>query len=281
MPSTQYINETTPNASYSSNTGYALDNSAAQAVDRFDALSELFDEGTIRHIEDLGAAKGWQCLEVGGGGGSIATWLSDRVGPSGKVVVTDINTRFLDTLNRPNLEVRRHNIVSDPLPEAAFDLVHARLVLMHLPERDAVLMRLIKALKPGGWLLDEEFDAAALMFAPDVNNDGSILKSYFAVSQVLTERGVDLSFGSSLYRRLRGFGLEQVGNRARLSMGNTESAEAKLFRSACDQLRDAMITGGHIAAEDIAHDLRRLDDPAFLVLTPTLWAAWGRRPSCS
>jgi len=48
------------------------------------------------------------------------------------------------------MEIRRHNIVSDPLPDAAFDLIHARLVLIHIPEREKVLARLVAALKPGG-----------------------------------------------------------------------------------------------------------------------------------
>jgi len=53
------------------------------------------------------------------------------------------------------------NIVNDPLPEAAFDLVHTRLVLVHLPERDRVLERLIAALKPGGWIAADELDACS------------------------------------------------------------------------------------------------------------------------
>src|SRR6516164_9561130 len=52
-------------------TRYALENSAAQARDRFVALSALFDAGTIRHLEERGVSSGWHCLEVGGGGGSI------------------------------------------------------------------------------------------------------------------------------------------------------------------------------------------------------------------
>lgn len=47
-------------------------------------------------------------------------------------------------------------MATEPLPEAAFDLVHARLVLMHLPEREQALARMISALKPAGWLIDEE-----------------------------------------------------------------------------------------------------------------------------
>ena len=88
-----------------------------------------------RKIPDL---SGWRCLEVGGSGGSIATWLAARVVPSGHVLVTDIEPRFLDSLKLPSTEVRRHNVATDPLPESAFDLVHARLVPVHLPEREKV-----------------------------------------------------------------------------------------------------------------------------------------------
>jgi len=257
---------------------YALDNSHIQAGDRLVALGELFDSGTIHHLEDRGVASGWQCLEIGGGGGSIATWLSACVGPSGRVVVTDINTRFLDPLQRPNLEVRQHNIVTDPLPEAAFDLVHARLVLMHLPERDAVLARLIKALKPGGWLLDEEFDVLSPRTEPEVNRFERVLNTTFALNRVLTERGVELQFGRLLHGRLHALGLADVGSQARLSMGAGGSAVAMLIRSNYLQLRDAMLEGDHISAKEFEDDLKRLDDPGLLMWTPTLWAAWGRRP---
>ena len=260
------------------NAVYALDNSAAEASDRFAALSELFDAGTKRHIEERGIAPGWRCLEVGGGSGSIAAWLSDRVGPGGSVTVTDINTRFLDGLQRPNLEVRRHNIVSDPLPEGAFDLIHARLVLMHLPERNGVLRRLVKALRPGGWLLVEEFDVLSLPTGHSLNQHEVELNSFSAVNEMLAERGVELRCGRFLYARLRSVGLTGVGAEARLSMGCGGSAVADLIRSTICQLRDGLIAGGRIGAEEIGHDLERLSDPDSLMLTPTMWSAWGRRP---
>jgi hypothetical protein len=40
--------------------------------------------------------------------------------------------------------------------------VHARLVLVHLPEREKVLAGLVAALKPRGWIIDEEFDSVSL-----------------------------------------------------------------------------------------------------------------------
>jgi hypothetical protein len=53
------------------------------------------------------------------GGGSIARWLADRVGPGGRVVATDINVGHLRTLSLPNLDVLRHNIIEDDLREPA------------------------------------------------------------------------------------------------------------------------------------------------------------------
>src|SRR5205807_2481037 len=129
---------------------YLLDNAGREAPARFGALSAMFDTGTIRHLEERGVARGWQCWEVGGGGGSIATWLARRVGLAGRVLATDIDPRFLETLKVPTLEVRRHDIVSDPLPEETFDLIHARLVLVHLPPGQPGFPSLLAVLGPGG-----------------------------------------------------------------------------------------------------------------------------------
>src|SRR5262245_60645354 len=93
-----------------------------EALGRLRALEAALDSGTIRFLEALGTCEGWRCLEVGAGAGSIAAWLCQRVGATGHVLATDLDTRFLDALDAPNLEVRRHDITTDELPEGAFDL---------------------------------------------------------------------------------------------------------------------------------------------------------------
>ncbi len=107
-------------------TSYTFDNAWQQARQRLTGLEAWLDPGTIRHLEMLQVGAGWRCLEVGAGGGSIASWLGARVGASGHVVATDIDPRFIDVLDAPNVEVRRHDIVTDDLETGAFDLVHAR-----------------------------------------------------------------------------------------------------------------------------------------------------------
>jgi ubiquinone/menaquinone biosynthesis C-methylase UbiE len=116
-----------------SDSGYLFDNEALEAGDRFGALASLFDPVTFRHLEDLGVTDGWRCLEVGAGGGSVASWLATRVGESGHVVATDLDVRWLEERVRaPNIEVRQHSVVDDPLDDRSFDLVHERLVLLHV-----------------------------------------------------------------------------------------------------------------------------------------------------
>ena len=129
---------------------YVFDNADEYASDRYRELSTLYDAQTIQHLERTGVESGWHCLEVGGGGGSIATWMCERVGNEGRVLATDLGPRFLRTLSFHNLEVRQHDIRVDALPECVFDLAHARLVLMHLLGREIALQRMIDSLKPGG-----------------------------------------------------------------------------------------------------------------------------------
>src|SRR6266571_2706725 len=131
---------------------------------RLAGLSAQFDPVTVRHLTAVGVAAGWHCLEVGAGAGSIAGWLAATAGSTGRVVATDLDTQFLDDLPRPPVEVVRHDITSDPVEHGAFDLVHARAVLEHLPSRGEVITRLLTALRPGGVLVLEDlvFGAALL-----------------------------------------------------------------------------------------------------------------------
>lgn len=59
---------------------YLLDNRAAYAGPRFDALSRIFNPVTFSHMEALGIQPGWRCWEVGAGGPSVARWLADAPG---------------------------------------------------------------------------------------------------------------------------------------------------------------------------------------------------------
>ncbi|MGH3637318.1 MAG: class I SAM-dependent methyltransferase, partial [Mycobacterium sp.] len=130
----------------------------AIAGGHFAALAALFNERTFRHIRALGIGAGWHCWEAGAGGASVPSWLSEQVGPSGRVLASDVDTAVLDEAADPPYQVRRHDLTVDPPPSAGFDLVHARLVLEHIKAPAVALATLVGALRPGGWLLVESSD---------------------------------------------------------------------------------------------------------------------------
>jgi SAM-dependent methyltransferase len=259
---------------------YVFDNAAGQAGERFAILEACYDPTSVRHLEVIGVGEGWQCLEVGGGGGSIGRWLSERVGPAGRVLVTDLDTRWMDGPTPGNLEVRHHDIVRDELPEEGFDLVHARLVLMHLPERARALRRMISALKPGGWVLIEEFDFGWLPLRAQ-GDPGAVQlfdKVRGACEKVLEDAGVDCNYGHKVYRPLLDEGLGEVGAEGYMQMWRGASPGIDLHRANTEQLHDRLLASGLVNEGDLDVFRQLLADPSFVVSSNFLISTWGRRP---
>jgi len=90
--------------------GYALDNSWERARHRLSLLEQYLYPMTKRRMTMLGIRHGLRCLEVGAGGGSVAAWLCEQVGSTGRVVATDINIQLLQEIKMPNFEAIRHDI---------------------------------------------------------------------------------------------------------------------------------------------------------------------------
>jgi SAM-dependent methyltransferase len=257
---------------------YVFDNAAPQAQARLTALAEVFDPGTIRHLEARGVAEGWKCLEVGGGLGTMTRWLAARVGPLGSVLTTDIDTRHLDTLQLPNVEIRRHDVVEDDLPSGAFDIAYTRLVLGHVSDAPRALANLVHAVRPGGWVVVEDFESD-----PDAGNAVSgnglpVARTFVAMRQVIAAAGANMRLGRSLPRHLVQAGLDAVEAEGRVLLYRGGSAGAALLRLNFEQLRTSILATGLVTPDEYADDLARLEDPEFEVRSPILWTTWGRKP---
>ncbi len=258
---------------------YSFDNSWEKARSRLSALQARFDPGTIRHLEALGVSEGWRCLEVGAGAGSIAAWLSKRVGPDGHVLATDLDTRLIDDLQGPNLVVRRHDIVHEALPSAEFDLAHARAVLSHLPERNEVLDKMVAAVRPAGWLLCEDLDrmTIALVTPDDPAARDLYLKVEGAVADAMAARGYWHEYGRRLPERLAAAGLVDVNAEGRTFL-QRPGPDALMARLTAEQLSSDMLASGTINESDLRAYFELLEHPGFLAQTGLMVAAWGRRP---
>jgi ubiquinone/menaquinone biosynthesis C-methylase UbiE len=262
----------------------AIFNTAPQDAKRYAGLMQAYDVHTIAHLEATGIGTGGHCLEVGAGGGSIAHWMAQRVGPSGHVVATEIDPLFLAALeaqNLPNLEARRHDIGTDSLPEQSFDLIHARLVLLHVPNRRQALARLVAALKPGGWIVIEDFDPIFIedrgFATQDATDKAFFQKMVTRLPTALEARGHETGWARNLYRRFREHGLHNVGLEGRFTVARGSSPAAETMSVIFKNMRAAMVTTGLATEQEVDTFLQLLKNPEFAFTTPIMMSAWGQR----
>lgn len=256
--------------------GYVYDNAWAQAGRRLRLLEETYDPGTFRRLTALGVGPGWSCLELGAGAGSVARWLCERVGPEGRVVAVDIDTRLLSGIEANNLEVHRCDVTADPLPGQGFDLVHVRAVLMHLPERESVLPALVDALRPGGWLLVEEGD----YYPVTAIAAGPYQAAWAAVNEALEREGRAAGWARCLPALLDGQGLDGVESESDVPMFRGGSPTAELVWMTWEQgLERAVLAEDD--REHVRHARAELADPRRWFPMAAVVAAWGRRPAAA
>jgi SAM-dependent methyltransferase len=209
----------------------------------------------------------------------VPAWLADRVGRDGRVVATDIEPSGITPRDGVPVEVRRHDVAHDEPPGDGFDLVHARLVLVHVPDRDAAIQRMAASLRPGGCLLIEDFDVALQPLAcPDAAGPDQALANRIRAGFValLGQRGVDLEYGRKLPGILRALGLADVAADAYFPVALP--AGAALDAANVAQVRDGLVAQGHATGEEIERHLAALAEGQLDVAVPPLVSAWGRRP---
>ena len=183
---------------------YLMNNMHPETGERFEGLERTLDPISISHLDRVGVEPGARCLEIGTGGGSIARWLAAQVGAEGKVVAVDLDTRWFQHDGSPQLEVRELDVVSGPIPDGPWDLIHERLVLQHVPARLEVLDQLVARLAPGGWLVLEDFDTGEVRTTDRAGpNHELIVRMATAFNRLLAERGGANNFAADAWRHLR------------------------------------------------------------------------------
>jgi SAM-dependent methyltransferase len=247
---------------------------------RIALLERAYDPATIRQLQAIGVTEGWKCLEVGAGGGSIAQWLTTAVGASGRVVATDFNTKLLEQLLMPNLEVRQHNILTDQLEPCVYDLAHARLVLMHLSEPEKALKKMADALRPGGWLFIEDGDAGPALSAnltdPRLDTTMAIWRRLHVFFE---EKGVyNPYFGRQERRLVEQLGFVDIGHQGSLQEFRGGEPLARVAYMAFQHLKESGLAAGICTADEIAETERCMLDPSVTMFDQAVFAAWGRKP---
>lgn len=238
---------------------------------RLALLQRYQDAPTIRCFETIGVAEGWRCLDAGAGGGSISRWLAQRVGTTGSVLSVDLDTHLLE--EGSNLTVRQLDLRTDPLPEAEFDLVHTRLVLTHIAEREEVLDKLVRAARPGGWVVVGDIDFSSVRLNRDDEVFDRVIDAYGVVSR---KAGGNPEIGPSVPAMLERRGLKGVEGDVFRTYQRCGGAVSGILGLTFERLREQVLASG-ITVDELEHLHNALADPELGVHSPTIWTVWGRR----
>jgi len=137
---------------------------------KYDLMNDLMSMGIHRiwkrfTIELSGVRPGHKVLDIAGGTGDLAAKFSKLVGPTGNVVLADINESMLqvgrDKLTNQgivgNIDYTQANAESLPFPDNTFDCITIAFGLRNVTDKDKALESMLRVLKPGGRLLVLEF----------------------------------------------------------------------------------------------------------------------------
>lgn len=137
---------------------------------KYDIMNDLLSMGVHRvwkrfTIEVSGVRAGNQVLDVAGGTGDLTRYFSRLVGPTGKVILSDINSsmlnmgrdRLIDQGYTDNVEYVQANAECLPFADNSFDCITIAFGLRNVTDKEGALRSLTRVLKPGGRLLVLEF----------------------------------------------------------------------------------------------------------------------------
>lgn len=256
------------------NTEYLFRTSSDPGRQQVDCLSAMLDDTSRGMITGLGVRPGWCCLELGAGNGSIARWLASRVRPDGRVVAVDVDSTWLDP--GPLVAVHQRD-VNDGLPDQGpFDLVHARLLLMHLARREQLLDSLTAALAPGGWVM--LCDLSGRLPTAVSAADPADAALYNRIMEVGIERvarpgGMNTEWAHSVVGRLVRAGLTDVRSEEYAFTAPGGSPGLQYQRSLMNQMTGPFQQVG-ITADEIRRFTELMVDPSFVAWSYQFVFTW-------
>jgi len=252
--------------------------------DRLSLLEEIFDP-LSRQRRAL-VQPGWRCLEVGAGRGSMAGWLTRQVGKQGQVVATDVDPTYLGRLATPNLEIRRHNILTDPLDDlepGSFDLVCARLVLFWLAgKQEMAIRRMVECLKPGGWLIDEDGDWGMVAPVDSTHPHYALYQQAWKDGDWWAARGYDPTFGRKLPILFERCGLINIHHGTSASVVQGGSPWGQWWLQSLEGIRASELKDGSLTKErdeEYQTLIPPFSDPSFWFHTALIHSCRGQRPT--
>jgi ubiquinone/menaquinone biosynthesis C-methylase UbiE len=257
--------------------------------ERLRAQARAWEAATSRLLDHVALAAGARCLDAGCGPGETMRLMAQRVGPAGRVTGIDVDaplgaqalTMLHDAGHRQCRFAPLDITADEPLPGAPFDLVYARLLLYHLPERETVLRRLWDAVAPGGHLLIQDYDLRSVSVLPTLDSFEELRR---VVVEAFSAAGCDVQTGArlpELFAHARIGAPDGTDVSGRLEpLAEAQPVLTAVYRSVLSTAIAHGITTEQRAAatlSEVGGDVERF--PSRPTLWPLLIGAWKQKPN--
>ena len=267
---------------------YALERTP-QEYGRLRAQARAWEAATSRLLDQVALPTGASCLDAGCGPGETMRLMAQRVGPAGHVTGIDVDaplgaqalTMLHDAGHRQCRFAPLDITADEPIPGAPFDLVYARLLLYHLPERETVLRRLWDAVAPGGQLLIQDYDLRSVSVLPTLESFEELRR---VVVQAFSAAGCDVQTGARLPELFARAGIgapDGTDVSGRLEpLAEAQPILTAVYRSVLSTAIAHRITTEQRAAatlSEVESDVERF--PSRPTLWPLMIGAWKQKPN--
>jgi len=188
-------------------------------------------------------------------------WMGETVGPQGRVVGIDKNTKHLQGMDRSPWHIIEGDLFDSDFGQG-FDLAHGRYVLVHNTNDMAILKKIHDRLKPGGLALFEEPDFRSPL---DLNNpmDRPVQRVNRGICSMYTKMGLDPAYGLRLPEKLCAAGYEIVEVDAALHLCPGNSPIAKMMAASTDALREKYLATGEAQEADLEAYIANAFNPEY------------------
>jgi len=238
-----------------------------------------------RLLDQLDIRNGDRVIDIGCGPQGILDLLSGRVGVNGKVVglersesTLQLARQFIAERNLENVEVLQGDAKASGLPRASFDLVHARLVLVNVPEPQRVVEEMIALARPGGIVASHEADWGAFLCDPPSPAWDQLVKVFETHSR---NNGIDLFVGRKTHQMFRAAGLLDIQVNPIIHVyppgNNRRNILCDFLENVMDRILSEGLMQGTEFRENLSELKRHLDNPNTLVISHLFIQVWGRK----
>ena len=265
---------------------YPLGSSRGESA-RLQRQAEELAADSAALLDRVGLLPGQSAIDLGCGPRGILDMLAERVAPAGWVVGLDADpahtamaAEFAAAREISGVEIITGDARSTGLPAGSFDLVHARTLLVNLPEPAEAAAEMTRLARPGGWVASTEPDTEhALCYPPHPAFDR--LRDIFTVA--FRRNGADPWIGRRVAELFRQAGLEHVEAEARVQMYPHGNSRRTIRLDLVQSMRPQVLEMGLATATELddldAAARAHLDNPYTVLVSGLLFLTWGRKPN--